>query len=110
MKMIKSLAVLAAFVGICILSFNYVEGHDSTGRKKTIKQQAVKIENLTQQYMGIDGTKRQLEGQIYQLTKKLQQTCALLKAAEIVNSVCEEIVSEPDEKKAETVVSTSGVS
>lgn len=82
MRMIKFLAGLAAILGVCIVSFNYVEGHESTARDAQIKQLEQQYAVQTEKFDSLNHEKIDIEG-------KLKQACGLLKAAEVENDLCE---------------------
>lgn len=83
MKAISILLGMTGFVTLCVLSFNYVEGHESTKLKKELEEYKLEIERISGDAKVLNQNKINVEG-------RLKQACSLLAAAEIANDLCEE--------------------
>ena len=84
MGMIKFLLGFAGIVGICVWSFNYVEGHNSTELKNMISQYSEELERISEKCQTV---KRQnVDMEIIR-----RRLCALLEEAEIGSDLCVEL-------------------
>ncbi len=83
MRMAKFLIGLAAFFGVCVLSFNYIQGHGYTLLEQERDEWKSEAERISGKLGSLKTDKIHVEG-------KLRQACSLLKAAEVWNVVCEE--------------------
>lgn len=83
MRTFSILLGLTGFVTLCVLSFNYVEGHESTRLKKELEEYKLEIERISGEANILNQNKINMEG-------RLKQACGLLAAAEIANDLCEE--------------------
>lgn len=83
MGMVKFLVGLAAFLGVCMLSFNYVQGHRYTLLEQERNEWKSEAGRISGEFGSLKTDKINVEG-------KLKQACSLLKAAEVENSVCGE--------------------
>lgn len=82
MRTVSILLGLTGFVALCVLSFSYVEGHESTKVKKELEEHKLEIERISGDAKVLNQDKIDAEG-------RLKQACGLLAAAEIVNDLCE---------------------
>lgn len=97
MRMVKFLGGLAVFIAVCVLSFNYVEGHSSTAKKEMIDNQRSELNRISEKLGGVVDSLGKVKTDKLNVEERLKQACGLLTAAEIENEVCEKPQSE-DEK------------
>lgn len=98
MKVLVFLFGFAGFVVICALSFNYVEGHDSTRVKQERDKWKLKSERVFERSASLLEKLDSLKADVSHLEDTLKEACSLLKAADILN---EHLCGEPDEKADE---------
>lgn len=89
MKTINILLGMAGFVALCVLSFNYVEGHESTRLKNAQAMLTKTIERITHEANILNQDKIDVEG-------RLRRACSLLDAAGVVGvgDFCDEELEE----------------
>lgn len=83
MGMVKFLLGLAAFLGVCVLSFNYVQGHRYTLLEQERDEWKSETERISEKFGSLKTDKINVEG-------KLKQACSLLTLAAVENSICNE--------------------
>ncbi len=98
MGMIKFLLGFAGFVGICVVSFNYVEGHKSTELRNTISAYSEELERIS-------GESIEIKRQNADMELIQRRLCALLEEAEIGSDLCVEL----DLDKAEVPLLTAEI-
>ncbi len=92
MRMISALLGLTGFFAICVLSFNYVEGHESTKVKKELEESKQEIERIVGDAKVLNQSKIDVEG-------RLKQACSLLAALDILDGgICDGEELEEGEK------------
>lgn len=93
MRMIKFLGCMGALVAVCVWSYDYTKGHESTLQKQKIAEYKSELHEVSGQHNDLIDEHNHLEW-------KLRQACDLLTVAKIKNDVCEE--PEPEESEKET--------
>jgi len=94
--MAKFLIGLVIVVGVCVWSFNYTEGHESTLRKQKNKECMAELDRIS---FSLDILANEYNSLQSQYRWKLEKACDLLNAAKIETDICEE----PEEKAEEKV-------
>lgn len=74
MRMVRFMIGVGILVSVCVLSFNYVRGHQFTAVKEELAEWKVEAEESSKEANTCD--------------RGFRQTCLLLKTAEIENDVC----------------------
>lgn len=81
MRMAKFMIGVGILVSVCVLSFNYVRGHQSTAVKEELAEWKAEAEGISEKANTLQTAYSNLDG-------RLRQACLLLKNAEIENDVC----------------------
>jgi len=82
-KAISGLFCVAGFIALCVVSFNYVEAHDSTEVKNENSRLEEKVESLRTEVGDLNTARINMEG-------RLRQACSALAEHEIEHKACKE--------------------
>lgn len=88
MRTISTLLGITGVIALCVLSFNYVEEHESTKVKKELAAYKLELEQVSQHAGNMREDKNSAEF-------KLKQACSLLTAAAVFTAgLCDESEAE----------------